>query len=60
MTRKALITAVALLLAVIVNAQYKAGYSDLGDSETVSAFKEHVATISSVCWLGGPHRKRSR
>ena len=27
MTRKALITAVALLLAVTINAQYKAGYS---------------------------------
>ena len=52
MTRKALITAVALLLAVIVNAQYKAGYSDLGDSETVSAFKEHVATISSAMMEG--------
>ena len=52
MTRKALITAVALLLAVTINAQYKAGYSDLGDSETVSAFKTHVATISSVMMEG--------
>ena len=44
--------ALSLLGGVSLNAQYKAGYSDLGDSETVSAFKRHVNTIAATMMEG--------
>ncbi|MBR1927702.1 MAG: TonB family protein [Bacteroidales bacterium] len=50
--KTALIAAVALLIAGSVHAQYRTGYSDLDDSETVSALKEHIATISSAMMEG--------
>lgn len=45
---------ISLAAAVSANAQYKtdAGYSDLEDSETVRALKEHVAVISSASMEG--------
>ncbi|MBQ6254830.1 MAG: TonB family protein [Bacteroidales bacterium] len=55
MNRKpALILAVAasLLMARPADAQFRAGYSDLGDSETVTSLKRHVATISSAMMEG--------
>ena len=53
-------TRVKLLLAVLalslcpsaVKAQFKSGYSDLGDSETVTSFKQHVSTISASIMEG--------
>lgn len=44
--------ALSLLGGVSLHAQYKAGYSDLGDSETVSAFKRHVNTIAATMMEG--------
>ena len=56
MTRKALITAVALLLAVIVNAQYKAGYSDLGDSACSDDFFRYDGRPQGWFGRGEAHR----
>lgn len=52
--KPALIIAVAaaFLAAWPADAQFRAGYEDLGDSETVSAFKRHVSTISSAMMEG--------
>lgn len=44
--------AVLLFVASPLQAQYKEGYSELGDSETVSAFKRHVTTVSSTMMEG--------
>lgn len=48
------IMAAAALLAVqpTLSAQFKAGYSDLGDSETVASLKRHVATVSAAVMEG--------
>lgn len=48
-----LLAAVATFLATLpVHAQFKTGYDDLGDSETVAALKRHVATVSSAMMEG--------
>ena len=47
MMRRVLLSIFLLVLALTAAGQYRAGYSDLGDSETVSAFKEHVSFIAS-------------
>ena len=48
---------IAAVLTVVtslsMNAQFKAGgYSDLGDSETVTSFKKHVSTVSAAIMEG--------
>ena len=50
---KALITAVALLSALVSSAQFKQGtYGDIYDSEVVSAVKGHVRELSSAMYEG--------
>ena len=50
----ALISLIAIVLAFSTTsfAQYMPGYADLGDSETVSALKRHVGTVSSTMMEG--------
>lgn len=52
--KTALLTTVAALVwaALPLDAQYKTGYSELGDTETVSAFKKHVITVSAAMMEG--------
>ena len=52
--KSAIISASVALFAFItpLEAQFKAGYSDLGDSETVSSFKKHVSTVSAAIMEG--------
>jgi len=47
-----ILTAVLIFLAVPLQAQYMTGYSELGDTETVTSFKKHIATISSAMMEG--------
>lgn len=53
-TRIAIISALAAFFAGIIplKAQFKSGYSELGDSETVTAFKKHVSTVSASIMEG--------
>ena len=53
-TRLAIISAIAAFFTGIIplGAQFKAGYSELGDSETVTAFKKHVSTVSASIMEG--------
>ena len=41
-----------LSCSVSLRAQYIGGYSELGDSETVTSFKKHVATVSAAIMEG--------
>jgi len=55
MRKKSALLSLAAVLSVFIiplHAQYKTGYSDLGDTETVSSFKKHVSTISSAMMEG--------
>lgn len=47
-----LIAAAMMLAAPQIHAQYRPGWTDLDDSETVRAFKEHVSYISSPSMRG--------
>ena len=40
------------LCPLTLGAQFKSGYSELGDSETVASFKRHVSTISAAVMEG--------
>ena len=53
--KSAIILLVTALLPVVsfpLGAQYRAGYEDLGDSETVSSFKRHISTVSAAIMEG--------
>ncbi len=50
-------TIVLAFLAMVMGfcplrAQYRSGYSELGDSETVTALKKHVSTVSAAVMEG--------
>ena len=47
-----LAAAAVILAAWPAEAQFRTGYEELGDSETVTALKRHVATISSAMMEG--------
>ena len=53
-TKSAIISALIASFAFVLplGAQFKTGYSDLGDSETVSSFKKHVSTVSAAIMEG--------
>ena len=53
-TKSAICTAVIAFLAGFcpVWAQFRSGYSELGDSETVTSLKKHVATVSAAVMEG--------
>lgn len=48
MTRKLLLTALVSLTIFPLSAQYRTGYEELYDSETVRSLKEHVSYLSSA------------
>ena len=52
--KSALIAIVAAIFALSgqVHAQYMSGYSELGDTETVSSLKKHITTVSSAMMEG--------
>ena len=47
MRRSVVVIILLSFMSLTAGAQYEYRYSDLGDSETVSAFKEHIAFIAS-------------
>lgn len=53
-TRIAIISALAALFTGVLpmGAQFKAGYSELGDSEVVTSFKKHISTVSASIMEG--------
>ena len=53
-TRTAIVSVLLAFAAGIcpLNAQFMGGYSELGDSETVTSFKRHVSTLSSAMMEG--------
>lgn len=53
-TRIAIISALAALFTGVLpmGAQFKAGYSELSDSEVVSSFKKHISTVSASMMEG--------
>ena len=54
--KKSVLIILAIFSGLVCGAQFKGGhYSDLDDSETVAAFKEHISYLSAVS-LEGPGR----
>ena len=50
---RVIVSAIALLSSVAASAQFRSGsYSDIYDSETVSAVKGHVRELSSAMYEG--------
>ena len=50
--KRLVIIAIAALNALCAGAQYRGGYAELYDSETESAFREHVSYISAAAMEG--------
>ena len=52
--RIAIISVIAALFTGVLpmGAQFKAGYSELGDSEVVTSFKKHISTVSASIMEG--------
>ena len=51
--KKSVLIILAIFSGLVCGAQFKGGhYSDLDDSETVAAFKEHISYLSAVSLEG--------